>query len=99
MTLKGRHWVMLWLAVFLVVAAIVQVRQTASIQAARRVAALRQERANLEAREADLERRIRDASSRPVLGQKAQLELGLHFPRDSEQAPLPLPLAPGPGAP
>lgn len=95
MTLKGRHWVMLWLAFFLLVAAVVQVRQTASIQMARRVAALRQERANLEARQADIERRIRDASSRPVLGRKAQVDLGLHFPRDSEQAPLPLPSVPG----
>ncbi len=91
MTLKGRHWVMLWLALFLFVATVVQVRQTASIRMARRVAALRQERANLEARQADLERRIRDASSRPVLGKKAVVDLGLHFPRDSEQAPLPLP--------
>lgn len=95
MTLKGRHWVMLWLALFLLVATVVQVRQTASIRMARRVAGLRQERANLEARQADFERRIRDASSRPVLGRKAQVGLGLHFPRDSEQAPLPLPPPPG----
>ena len=45
MTLKGRHWVMLWLALFLLVATVVQVRQTASIRMARRVAGLRQERA------------------------------------------------------
>jgi len=94
MTLKGRHWVMLWLALFLVVAITVQWRQTASIRSARRLAALRQERATLEARQADLGRRIRDASSRPVLGRTAQEDLHLHFPRDSEQAPLPLP-APG----
>ncbi|HEX5003728.1 MAG TPA: hypothetical protein VFV65_00315 [Gemmatimonadales bacterium] len=90
MTLRGRHWVMLWLAFFLVVAAVVQVRQTESIRMARRVAALRTERTTLEARQADLERRIREASSRSVLGVKAQQGLGLHFPRDSEQAPLPL---------
>jgi hypothetical protein len=95
MTLKGRHWVMLWLALFLIVATVVQLRQTASIRMARRVAALRQERANLEARQADFERRIRDASSRPVLGRKAQADLGLHFPGDSEQAPLPLPASAG----
>ncbi len=91
MTLKGRHWVMLWLALFLFVATVVQLRQTASIRMARRVAALRQERTNLEAKEADLQRRIRDASSRAVLGRKAVVDLQLHFPRDSEQAPLPLP--------
>ncbi|TFG46949.1 MAG: hypothetical protein E4H41_00540 [Gemmatimonadales bacterium] len=95
MTLKGRHWVMLWLLLFLFVATVVQLRQTASIRMARRVAALRQERANLEARQADLERRIREASSRPVLGHKALVDLNLHFPKDSEQAPLPLSPLPG----
>jgi hypothetical protein len=82
---------MLWLALFLFVATVVQLRQTASIRMARRVAALRQERANLEARQADIEQRIRQASSRAVLGRKAQVDLKLHFPKDSEQAPLPLP--------
>jgi len=91
MTLKGRHWVMLWLLLFLFVATVVQLRQTASIRMARRVATLRQDRANLEARQADFERRIRDASGRAVLGRKALVDLGLHFPKDSEQAPLPLP--------
>lgn len=95
MTLKGRHWVMLWLALFLGVAAAVQTRQTASFRTAQRLGALRRERATLEARQADLERRIREASSRPVLGRKAQEDLHLHFPRDSEQAPLPLPAPPG----
>lgn len=90
MTLKGRHWVMLWLALFLAVAIAVQWRQTASVRTARRLAALRLERASLEARQADIERRIRDASSRAVLGRTAQEDLHLHFPRDSEQAPLPL---------
>lgn len=91
MTLKGRHWVMLWLALFLAIATIVQMRQTASYRLARRVTTLRQERATLEARQGDLERRIREASSRQVLGRIALDRLGLHFPRDSEQAPLPLP--------
>jgi cell division protein FtsB len=86
---------MLWLALFLLVATAVQLRQTASYRSARRLAALRQQRATLEARQADLERRIRDASSRPVLGRTAQDDLHLHFPRDSEQAPLPLPVPAG----
>lgn len=94
MTLKGRHWVMLWLALFLLVAAAVQMRQTDGLRTARRVAELRQQRATLEATQAELERRIRDASSRPVLGRKAQ-DLGLHFPRDSEQAPLAIPAPAG----
>jgi predicted Holliday junction resolvase-like endonuclease len=91
MTLKGRHWVMLWLALFLGVAAAVQLRQTAAIRTASRMARLRQERITLESRQADLERRIREASSRQVLGKKAQEDLHLHFPRDSEQAPLAIP--------
>ena len=95
MTLKGRHWVMLWLVLFLVVTAVVQLRQTAAIRSATRMARLRQQRITLEARQAELERRIREASSRPVLGTKAQEDLHLHFPRDSEQAPLAMP---GPAA-
>jgi len=82
---------MLWLALFLGVAAAVQLRQTAAIRTASRVARLRQERITLESRQADLERRIREASSRSVLGKKAQEDLQLHFPRDSEQAPLVIP--------
>jgi len=82
---------MLWLALFLVVAAVVQLRQTAAIRTAARMAKLRQERITLESRQADLERRIREASSRQVLGKKAQEDLHLHVPRDSEQAPLAIP--------
>jgi len=82
---------MLWLALFLAVAAVVQLRQTAAIRTAERMARLRQERITLESRQADLERRIREASSRQVLGKKAQEDLHLHVPRDSEQAPLSVP--------
>jgi hypothetical protein len=45
---------------------------------------LREERLTLEARRADLERRIRLASSRQVLVPMVQRELGLHEPADSE---------------
>jgi hypothetical protein len=37
-----------------------------------------------EARRADLERRIRQASGREVLQAKAERELGLHLPADNE---------------
>ncbi len=81
--IRGRYWVMLWLLLFLGVATIVVVRQRAGLDTARRVAALRSDRAALEARLADLERRIRDGSSRKVLVPRAE-SLGLHSPSDSE---------------
>lgn len=81
--MRGRYWVMLWLLLFLGVATIVVVRQRAGLDTARRVAALRADRAALEARLADLERRIRDGSSRKVLVPRAE-SLGLHSPSDSE---------------
>jgi len=81
--IRGRYWVMLWLLLFLGVATIVVVRQRAGLDTARRVAALRAERAALEAQGADLERRIRDGSSRKVLVPRAE-SLGLHSPSDSE---------------
>ncbi len=94
MPLKGRHWVMLWLGLFLGVAATVVARQTAAYQAASRIRRLREERGSLEARRADLQRRIRDASSRQVLGHKAEESLGLHQPSDSELTVFPVPSSP-----
>ena len=90
MTFKGRHWVVIWLAGFLAVATVVQLRQTSAFRSARVVAQLRQQRTTLESQRAELERRIREASSRQVLGARAARALGLHFPADSEQALLPL---------
>ena len=52
---------------------------------------LREERLALEARRADLVRRIREASSRRVLGSLAEERLGLHYPSDAEQRVLPVP--------
>ena len=82
--LKGRHWVILWLLVFLLGALVVVGRQTAAFRTARRLRDLREERGNLEARRADLERRIRRASSREVLVPLARRTLSLHEPADSE---------------
>jgi len=81
--LKGRHYLMLWLLLFLVVAAGIVARQNSAIATARRLAELRTERTNLEARRADLEGRIREASSRRALAPLAA-SLGLHEPSDSE---------------
>lgn len=84
MRLKGRHWLILWLLVFLGTAVAVVARQAAAFRVAGRLRDLRQERSALEARRADLERRIRVASSRQVLVPAAERALGLHQPSDSE---------------
>jgi cell division protein FtsL len=84
MRIKGRHWVLLWLLIFLGGALIVVARQTVAFRTARELHDLREERSSLEARRADLERRIRVASSRQVLVPIAQRTLGLHEPADSE---------------
>jgi cell division protein FtsB len=96
MRLKGRHWVLLWLLVFLGGALAVSARQTAAYRTARRLHDLREERGSLEARQAELERRIRLASSRQVLVPIAKRALGLHEPADSEFV---LFVVPAPAAP
>jgi hypothetical protein len=82
--IRGRHWVVLWLLVFLGGALVVVGRQTSAFRTARRLGELREERSSLEARRAELERRIRVASSRQVLVPLARRSLGLHEPADSE---------------
>jgi hypothetical protein len=59
MTFRGRHWIMLWLLLFLGVAAIVLARRTAALETARRLNALREERTSLEAERAALQRDLR----------------------------------------
>jgi hypothetical protein len=93
MTVKGRYWVMLWLALFLGVAAIVSARQGDAIAVAGRLRVLREERRSLEARRAEIERRIHQAESRQVLGRKAVEDLGLHQASDSELVDFPVPAA------
>lgn len=99
MRLKGRHWVLLWLLIFLGGAVAVVTRQTAALHTARRLQDLREERGNLEARRAELERRIRVASSRQVLVPMAERTFGLHEPADSEFVLFPIPLVPGESRP
>ena len=84
MRLKGRHWLMLWLLIFLCVLLAIASRQTSGFRTARRLRELREERTALEARRGELERRIREASSRQVLVPLAERVLGLHQPSDSE---------------
>jgi hypothetical protein len=99
MRLKGRHWVLLWLLIFLGGALVVVARQTDAFRTARRLRDLREERSNLEARRAEVERRIRVASSRQVLVPIAKRALGLHEPADSEFVLFALPAMPGSGRP
>jgi cell division protein FtsL len=82
--LRGRHWVFLWLLIFLGGALAIVSRQTSALRTARRLHDLREQRSVLEARRADLERRIRLGSSREVLVPLAKRTLGLHEPADSE---------------
>jgi hypothetical protein len=95
MRLKGRHWVLLWLLIFLGGAVAVVTRQTVALHTAQRLQELREERGNLEARRAELERRIRIASSRQVLVPVAKRRFGLHEPADSEFVLFPIPLVAG----
>ncbi|MEE8060230.1 MAG: hypothetical protein V3T16_00290 [Gemmatimonadales bacterium] len=88
---KGRHWVFLWLVAFLVVAGVVIARDTVSYRSARRLAQLRQDRLTLEAKQAELVRRVRQASSRAVLVPLVERRLGLRRPTDSEYVLFTLP--------
>jgi hypothetical protein len=97
MRLKGRHWLMVWLLIFLGVLVAITARQSAGFRTARHLRDLREQRTTLEARRADLERQIRVGSSRQVLIPIAERELGLHLPSDSEFTLLVLPTAPPPG--
>jgi hypothetical protein len=85
--LKGRHWLALWLVVFLGAAALVVTRQRAAILTARRLSELRDRRTALEATRAELVRRIGNATSREVLVPRMQ-RAGLHLPSDSENTRL-----------
>ena len=99
MRLKGRHWLLLWLLVFLAGALVVVARQTAALHTASRLTHLREERSSLEARRAELERRIRVASSRQVLVPIAERAFGLHEPADSEFVLFPMPQPASQGRP
>ncbi len=83
MKFRGRHWIAFWLVALLAALWLVIARQTASLNAARALADLREERASLEGRRADLDRRVRTAQSRAVLLPRAQ-KLGLRLPADTE---------------
>jgi cell division protein FtsB len=81
---------MLWLVAFLAVAVAIQARQSSAIATARRVGVLREQRTALEAERAALERQIHVATSRRVLGDRAERELGLMQPQDSQFTLFPI---------
>ena len=64
MPIRGRHWIAFWLVALLAALWLVIARQTAALNAARALNDLREERASLEGRRDDLERRVRSAQSR-----------------------------------
>ena len=93
MPLKGRHWIAFWLVALLAALWLVIARQTAALNAARELTSLREERATLEGRRADLDRRVRTAQSRSVLLPRARRQ-GLRLPADTEIILIPAPTEP-----
>ena len=93
MTLRGRHWVAIWLAGFLVTAGLVVWRQTAALTAARHLKALQTVRQALEVTRAATSAEIRRARSRAVLEPLARSRLGLRLPQDTEIVILQVPRA------
>ena len=81
--LKGRHWLALWLLLFLLAAAAIVTRQRQALLTASRLTELRTRRSELEARRAELVRQIGRATSREVLVPRME-RAGLHLPSDSE---------------
>jgi len=100
MALKGRHWLAIWLIAVLATLSSVIWRQTDGLRAARDLVTAREQRADLEGRRAELERRIRAAESRGVLVPRAQHGLRLRQPADTEIFLLPVtPATPLPNSP
>ncbi len=81
---RGRAWVALVLVSFVLVAASVIWRRTAGVEQARELRSLRMQRAQLEARKAQLESDIRRISSRSVLLPIVERRLDMHVPNDSQ---------------
>lgn len=84
----------MWLLSFLGVLAWVVARQTASHLTATELGRVQEERSALEARKAEMLRRIREAGSRAVLVPRAE-SLGLRLPVDSEIVILQVPTREG----
>lgn len=81
--MRGRSWVVLWLAYALGILVWIVARRTSAHVIATELDDLRTERSVLEAERAGLMRRIRVDESRAVLVPRAE-SLGLRLPADSE---------------
>ena len=90
MKVRGRHWLMLALVLFLGVAAAVMSRQRAALLTARSLANLGNRRAELEGEKARLERQIEEATGRNVLIPRME-RAGFHQPDDTESRILKAP--------
>ena len=82
---------LLWLLVFLAVAAVVNGRQARAYALATQLREVTIRRDVLEAEAAELQRRIQQASSRPVLGRRVEA-MGFRVPEDTEFELLSLPV-------
>ncbi len=87
MTLRGRHWLVLWLLLFLGIAAAVVTRQREALLVAQQLRELRDRKTELLGAKSDLERQIKLATSRAVLVPKME-KAGLHRPTDRENTYL-----------
>lgn len=79
---RGRYWLAFWLVIFVLVAAVVLLRQTASYDTAARLGKLKEAHGALDALQAQTERRIRVASTAQALLPKVA-RLGLGQPLDT----------------
>lgn len=93
MKLRGRHMFFFWLLAVCTALWLVIWRQTTSFRLARALDETRSQRTMLQGRTADLQRRIRAASSRDELIPRAA-RLGLREAKDSEIFRIPPPPAP-----
>lgn len=82
--MKGRHWLMVWLGLFLMTALLVVWRQSAALAASRDLQQLEKTRGQLEVTRATLNAQILRDRSRAVLVPLAQQRLGMRLPQDSE---------------
>lgn len=84
MTLRGRHWIAIWLAAFLATAAAVVWRQTVAFAAAGDVRRLQGARGALETQRAATAAAVRRARSKDVLESLVGGRLGLRPANDTE---------------
>ena len=83
MTLRGRHWLFLWLLLFLTTALAIATRQSRGLATARRLSSLQEQRTELEARRTELQRQIGRATGRDVLVPRME-RLGMRLPQEHE---------------